>query len=251
MGEPYPGTIGVMSDSSGEARVLGIVGGTGPESTVDYYRSLVASWRRRRPDGSYPRVVIYSIEASRVFRNLAEADFGAVGRDLGPAVAALAAAGCQRALLASNASHLAFDQIDPPPPIPLIHIVDAARDAATIAGHRRLGLLGTRFVMESDLYPARFGSAGLDVIVPTPAERELVHGIYFGELVAGIFRDESREALSAVVATMRDRDRIDAVILGGTELALTLTEPTCAGVAVLNTAQIHVEAAVDWLIGRA
>ena len=77
-----------MSDSTGELRVLGIVGGTGPESTVDYYRSLVATWRRRRPDGSYPRVVINSIEASRVFENLASGDFGAVGRDLGPADAA-------------------------------------------------------------------------------------------------------------------------------------------------------------------
>jgi aspartate racemase len=227
--------------------VLGIVGGTGPESTVDYYRSLVATWRRRRPDGTYPRVVINSIEAGRVFQNLAAGDFGAVGRDLGPAVAALAAAGCQRALLASNASHLAFDQIEPPASIPLIHIVDAARDAGANAGHRRLGLLGTRFVMESDLYPARFTPSGLEVVLPTPAERELVHGIYFGELVPGIVRDESRAALTAVVAAMRDRDGIDAVILGGTELALILTEPTCAGVPVLNTAQIHVDAAVDWL----
>jgi aspartate racemase len=241
--------MGAMDDSSGAERVLGVVGGTGPESTVDYYRSLVATWRRRRQDGSYPRVIINSIEASRVFRNLGEADFGAVGRDLGPAVAALAAAGCQRALLASNASHLAFDQIEPPPAIPLIHIVDAARDAATKAGHRRLGLLGTRFVMESDLYSARFGPAGLEVIAPSSAERELVHEIYFGELVPGIVRDESRAALTGVVAAMRDRDQVDAVVLGGTELALILKEPTCAGLPVLNTAQIHVDAAVEWLLG--
>jgi aspartate racemase len=239
-----------MDGASSEQRVLGIVGGTGPESTVDYYRSLIATWRRRRPDGSYPRVMINSIEAGRVFRNLGAADFGAVGRDLGPAVASLAAAGCQRALLASNASHLAFDLIDPPPTIPLIHIVDAARDAAASAGRHRLGLLGTRFVMESELYPARFGPIGLDVVVPTPVERELVHRIYFGELVEGVVRDESREALTAVVAAMRDRDRIDAVVLGGTELALILTEPVCAGMPVLNTAQTHVDAAVEWLLGR-
>jgi len=238
----------LMSHPTDEQRVLGILGGTGPESTVDYYRSVVATWRRRRPDGSYPRVVINSIEAGRVFQNLAAGDFRAVGRDLGPAVAALAAAGCQRALLAANATHLAFDQIDPPPSIPLIHIVDAARDAAATAGHRRVGLLGTRFVMESDLYPARFGQSGLEVTMPTPAERELVHGIYFGELIPGIVRDQSRSALTAVVAAMRERDEIDAVILGGTELALILTEPKCAGVPVLNTAQIHVDAAVDWLL---
>ena len=77
----------------------------------------------------------------------------------------------------------------------------------------------------------------------------MVHGIYFGELVEGVVRDESRQALTAVVAAMRDRDRIDAVVLGGTELALILTEPSCAGVPVLNTAQVHVDVAVDWLLG--
>ena len=238
-----------MTGSSGKPRVLGIVGGTGPESTVDYYRSLVAAWRRHRPDGAYPRVIINSIEAGRVFGNLAASDFGAVGRDLGAALGQLAAAGCQRALLASNACHLALDQIDPPPSIPLIHIVEAARDAAMNAGHRRLGLLGARFVMESDLYSAGFAAAGLEVVAPTRAERDAVHEIYFGELVQGIFRDESRDALIAEVRTMRERDGIDAVILGGTELALILTEPTYAGVAVLNTARTHVDAAIEWLLG--
>jgi hypothetical protein len=75
-----------VTDSSGEVRVPGIVGGTGPESTVDYYRSLVATWRRRRPDGTYPRVIIDSIEAGRVFQNLAASDLAAVGRDLGAAI---------------------------------------------------------------------------------------------------------------------------------------------------------------------
>jgi aspartate racemase len=238
-----------VTQSTSTPRVLGIVGGTGPESTVDYYRSLVATWRRRRPDGSYPRVIIDSIEAGRVFENLAATNFGAVGRDLGAALGELAAAGCRRALIASNACHLAFEKIDPRPPIPLIHIVDAARDAATSAGYRRLGLLGTRFVMEADLYPARFLLAGLDVVVPSLRERDAVHEIYFGELVEGIVRDESREALVGLIARMRDRDAIDAVILGGTELALILTEPAYAGVPVLNTAQIHVDAAVEWLLG--
>jgi len=238
-----------MTDVSGDQRVLGIVGGTGPESTVDYYRSLITTWQRRRPDGSYPRVIINSIEAGRVFANLGTADYAAVGRDLGPAVAALAAAGCQRALLASNACHLAFELIDPPPAIPLIHIVDAARDAAAHAGFRRLGLIGTRFVVESDLYPVRLAPAGLEVVLPTRDERELVHAIYFGELVGGVIRDESRAVLREVVAAMRERDGIDAIVLGGTELALIIKEPTFAGVPVLNTAQVQVDVAVDWLLG--
>ena len=230
-------------------RVLGIVGGTGPESTVDYYRSLVATWRRRRPDGSYPRVIIDSVEAGRVIRLLGEREFAAVGREIGAVLGELAAAGCGRALLASNAVHLAFDHIAPPPPMPLIHIVEAARNAAIAGGHHRLALIGTRFVMQSRLYPDRFEPAGLTTVVPAPEEQDVVHAIYMGELLAGEIRDDSRERLVDLIATMRDRDAIDAVILGGTELALTLTERSYAGVPILNTTQIHVDAAVDWLLG--
>lgn len=232
-------------------RVLGIVGGIGPESTIDYYRSLVATWRRRRPDGSYPRVIIDILEANRVLQLLGERQFAPVGLSLGEAIEALAAAGCTRALIASNATHLAFDHIDPPPSIPMIHIVDAARDAAVVRGQHRLGLIGTRFVMQSRLFQDRFEPAGVALVVPTPDEQDEVHAIYMGELLLGQFRDDSRERLMTVIATMRDRDAIDGVILGGTELALTLTEPTYAGVPILNTAQIHVDAAVDWLLGDA
>jgi aspartate racemase len=232
-------------------RILGILGGIGPESTIDYYRGLVETWRTRRPDGSYPRVIIDSVEAGRVIRLLGETEYEEVGRILGSALAELAAAGCGRALIASNATHLAFDQIAPPPALPMIHIVDAARDAAVRGGHRRLGLIGTRFIMGSRLYPGRFEPAGLAIVTPTTEEQDFVHGIYMGELLLGEIRDESRDKLVSVIAAMRDRDGIDAVILGGTELALTLTEPAYVGVAVLNTARIHVDAAVEWLLDDA
>jgi aspartate racemase len=231
-------------------RILGIVGGIGPESTIDYYRSLVATWRRRRPDGTFPRVIIDSVDGGTVIRHLGAGEYSAVGRALGAALQELAAAGCGRGLIASNATHLAFESIDPPPPIPLIHIVDAARDAARAADHRRLGLIGTRFIMESRLFHDRFEPVGIDIVVPHPDEQDTVNGIYMGELIEGVIRDESRERLVAVIASMRDRDGIDGAILGGTELALILTEPTYAAVPILNTAQIHVAAAVDWLLGE-
>jgi aspartate racemase len=133
--------------------------------------------------------------------------------------------------------------------MPMIHIVDAALAAAVAARRRRLGLIGTRFIMGSRLYPDRFEPAGLAIAVPTPEEQELVRSIYMGELLLGDIRAESRDRLVAVIASMRNRDGIDGVILGGTELALILTEPTYAGIAILNTVQTQVDAAVDWLVG--
>ena len=102
-------------------RVFGIVGGTGPESTIDYYRSLGATWRRRRPDGTHPRVIIDSVDGGTVIRLLGEGEYTAVGQVFGAAIEALAAAGCGAALIASNLGHMAFDALDPAPAIPLIH----------------------------------------------------------------------------------------------------------------------------------
>lgn len=230
-------------------RVLGIVGGTGPESTVDYYRSIIADWQRRTADGSYPRLIINSVEAARIFRLLGERDFSAVAADVAEAVGQLAAAGAGAAILASNATHLAFAEIESASPIPLIHIVDAARDAAHARGLRRLGIFGTRFVMEAPMYPERFAARGMTVLAPNADEREYIHEKYFGELVPGVFDDQTRDGLVEIIARVRDRDAIDGLILGGTELALMLIEPAYADVPMLNTAKIHAEAGVDWLLG--
>jgi aspartate racemase len=137
-------------------RILGILGGTGPESTVDFYRSIISSWRRRNPNGSYPQVIVNSVEGGRILRLLGEREFSRIAEEMADAVRQLAAAGAGAALLAANAPHLAFDETAAALPIPLIHIVDAARDVATAQGHRRLGIFGTRFVMEASMYPKRF-----------------------------------------------------------------------------------------------
>jgi len=231
------------------SRILGVVGGTGPESTIDYYRRFLATWRRRGPEGTYPRLIIDSLEGGAVIRALGEGRFDDVAAILGEAVDQLAAAGAETALLASNASHLTYDRVAARSPIPLIHILDVTRAAAAAGGHRRLGLFGARFVMESTLYPDRFVGSGIAIVVPGQADRAWIGRIYLEELVQGVILDETRDRLVAIATELRDGEGIDALVLGGTELALILTEPSYAGLPILNTAQIHVEAAVDWLLG--
>jgi aspartate racemase len=232
----------------GMDRVIGIVGGTGPESTADYYRTFIRLWRDRGPEGTYPRVMINSVEGGHVIGLLGRGDYLGVATELSAAVGQLAAAGVGAAILASNACHLAFDEINRASPIPLIHIVHATRVQAQQRGHRRVGLIGTRFVMQSGLYPEPFAKAGIDVVVPTDEEQDFVHAKYLGELVPGTILDATRDALVDIISTMRDRDAIDGMILGGTELALILTKPSYANVPMLNTTSIHVEAAIDWLL---
>lgn len=230
-------------------RLFGVVGGTGPESTLDYYRRFLETWRRRGPEGTYPRVIINSVEGGSVIRALGDGRLGDVADVLSEAVGQLAAAGAGAALLGSNASHLTFETVAGRSPIPLIHIVDVTRDTAVGAGHRRLGLFGARFVMESSLYPDRFRGSGIDIVIPDEADRAWLGRIYLEELVRGVILDATRDRLVEIAAGLRDRDGIDGLILGGTELALILPEPSYGGLPILNTAQIHVEAAVDWLLG--
>jgi aspartate racemase len=160
----------------------------------------------------------------------------------------LARAGADFGLFASNTPHLVFDELQRQSPIPLISIVEAACAAARAAGLKRVGLLGTRFTMQARFYPDVFGREGIAVVVPSLDDQDYVHERYMGELVPGVFRDETRAGLLAVVERMRQRDGVEGVILGGTELSLLLREPSAGGIPLLDTMRIHVERALAELL---
>ena len=104
------------------------------------------------------------------------------------------------------------------------------------------------FTMRGSFYPTVFENVGVALVLPRPDEQETIHDIYTNELVFGIFRPESHAALLEIVDRMRERDGIDGVILGGTELPLILKEESHGGVPFLNTTKIHVEAAVERML---
>jgi aspartate racemase len=220
---------------------VGIVGGIGPESTLVYYRGLIAAYRRRRPDGSYPSLVINSIDLQRMLALLAAGELEALTGYLVAVVERLAQAGARLALLAANAPHLVFDDVQRQVSVPLVSIVAAAREAARGLGLKRVGLFGARFTMQAHFYPSQFGVAGIAVVAPAPDEMDYIHGIYMGELVNGVVRAETRARLLAIARQMRARDGIDGLVLGGTELSLILGAGANSELPILDTTQLHVE----------
>ena len=225
-------------------KTVGIVGGIGPESTVDYYRAIIAAYRERQSDGSYPSVVINSIDAKRMLDAFAANELPAVTAFLAAEVERLAAAGVSVGLLAANTPHIVFDEVQRQSPIPLVSIVQATCEAVQALGLARPGLLGTRFTMQGRFYPDVFSKAGITLVLPDPDEQAYIHDKYMNELVRGVLMPETRERLLAIIDRMKTCDGIDGVILGGTELPLILRTATASGIPLLDTTQIHAKALV-------
>lgn len=229
-------------------KTLGIIGGIGPESTIEYYRSVVALWQQRVPDGSYPPIIINSVDLKKLHDMTENKRYDQAADYLAHEVGRLAHAGADCALLAANTPHLYFHQVARRASIPMISIVEATCDAAERMGFQKLGLFGTRFTMQAQFYPDTLHARDISLAVPNRAEQDYIHHIYFSELVKGIFRLETREELLNIAARMKREDGIEAMILGGTELPLILRPGMDEDIPFLDTMQIHVEAAVERML---
>ena len=229
-------------------KILGMIGGTGPESTVEYYRRLIATYHARVSESGAPPIIINSVDNKNLVKWFTAGELARVADFLGAEIERLARAGADFALIAAVTPHLGFDKLQQQASIPLLSIVEATADAAKKAGLRRLALFGTRFTMEAALFPEAFARRGMTIVVPNEKEREFIHEKYMGELFVGEILDETRDALVEIVERMKQRNNVDGLILGGTELSLILREPTAAGLPVLDTTQIHVDAAIDWML---
>jgi aspartate racemase len=221
---------------------VGIVGGLGPESTIDYYRRILDLWAAQDPT-SAPSIVIDSLDY-RIALRLVESDVPALTEYLLGSLRRLAGAGVDFAAMTANTAHLVFDELAARSPVPLLSMVEACAVEAERRGLRHLALLGTRFTMSAPFYPAVCARYGISIVVPSPADRSWIHERYVGELLNGAFREDTRQQFTELVTRLRTADAIDGVILGGTELPLLLRTPHIAGVPVLDTTALHVAAIV-------
>lgn len=228
-------------------KTVGIIGGIGPESTVAYYRLLVDLYRERKPDGSYPSVIINSIDMQKMLGLIGADELSAVTEYLAGEVKRLARAGADFGLLAANMPHVVFDGVSRQSPIPLLSIVEATCAAAKVLGSRKLGLFGTRFTMQGRFYADVFSAAGIELVVPNEGEQAFIHAKYMNELIKGKFLADTREQMLEIADRLKERTGLEGLILGGTELSLILRYDTYRGIPLLDTTQIHVQAAVTEL----
>jgi aspartate racemase len=229
-------------------KTAGLVGGLGPESTIEYYRQLVAQYRVRQANGDAPQLLIASLDVRKLLSLIGDGALQEVTDYLSRAVDGLARAGADFAAIAANTPHIVFDEVADVSPIPLISIVQATCDAAAALGLHRLGLLSTRFTTENGFYARALAKHNIEVVVPPASERDYVHEKYVSELLRGVVRPETRGGLLKVIARMRAATGIDGVILGGTELSLIFPDDRGVGLPLLDTTRIHVNRIVTTLM---
>lgn len=233
-------------------KTIGIIGGLGPESTLDYYREIISAFKSKDGNLAYPEIVLFSVNLDAVMTLIDEKNWAGLSRVLSEKIEALHQAGAEFAAIASNTPHIVFQEVQASSPIPLLSIVEATCDKARQMGVQRAGLMGTQLTMASDYYQKVFQPQGISIAVPSEKEQQFIHEKLFTEIELGIFKDATRKALFEIAERMMAAESIDALILGCTELPLIMPEKIMTEngyeIPFLNTTAIHCERIVSYCI---
>jgi aspartate racemase len=231
-------------------KVIGLIGGMSCESTAHYYKRLNDRVRSRLGGLHSAEILMWSVDFEPVARMQEENRWKEAGEHLANIARRLEQAGAEVLVVATNTMHKVADAIEAAVNIPLIHIADATAQEIRSAGKRKPAILATRFTMEEQFYTGRLREKfGLDVVIPSEADRALVHQIIYDELCVGQVNEASRQAYVDVAQRLADQGA-DILILGCTEVGMLLDESN-APLPIFDTALIHADAAVDYALGRA
>jgi len=229
-----------------QRKVIGIIGGIAPPSTIDYYQRIITGFQEKEGTRHYPSILINSIDMTKMLDLVSKKDFDALVDYLSSEIQKLKNCGVDFAVLASNTPHIVFEQLRKKSSIPLISVVEMTVKYTKTLGCKKLGLFGTKSTMQGGFYQAGFSKEGIEVIVPSLESQNYIHDKYMNEFVKGIFLEETKKAFIDIVHQMRQHNKIEGLILGGTELPFILKEKDFANFKLFNTTEIHVASILEY-----
>ncbi|WP_241591710.1 aspartate/glutamate racemase family protein [Rosenbergiella epipactidis] len=219
---------------------LGLIGGTGPESTLLYYRKFVYESNKRTGETFFPNLTIESINVYDVLAMCAKNDHQGLVNYLAKAITNLVSAGADVIALTGNTPHIVFRELQSRSPVPLVSIIESTCEEVKTQGIKRVGLLGTRFTMEEDFFKKPFIEASIEIITPHSAEIDYISDKIHHELERGIVNQETQAVFISIIKRMYRDEGIEAIILGCTELPILFTDVELP-VKALDTIDIHIE----------
>ncbi len=227
---------------------LGLIGGIGPESTVQYYQQIIKLFRKTLATTSYPLLTIESIDMTQMLGYVNAGRLEELTDFLLESIDRLVKNGAQLVAMASNTPHIVFDRLIQKTDVPLVSIV-----VSTCAEIKRqqissAGLFGTRSTMNAGFYKEVALRENIEIYLPNEEEQSYIHDKYFSELVFNKIVPSTRKALIEIGENLRARHGIEGLILGGTELPLILDQSDYQHLSLFNTTEIHVKQIVEKII---
>lgn len=227
---------------------LGIIGGIGPEATINYYLDVIKQTQQiLGTDKQLPEIVINSISMYHMFDLLEQKNYSAVVSYLAKAADQLRAAGADFGLMCGNTPHIVFERVQQQTILPLISIVTTTLKYAQKLRLKRLIFLGTKFTMKNNFFSQPFIDAGIKIILPSPSEQAWLHQKIVDELENGVIRPVTKQKILQMAQQLITVNQADGLILGCTELPLII-QPEDLSTNILDIAQIHVKQAVELVL---
>lgn len=223
---------------------IGLVGGTGPESTAMYYKELNSIIDAATDGRNMPEVVIDSVNFRKAWEMVSAKQHKELAEYLSEKVNNLIKCGAEVVALTAATMHIVFDEIVNKTKVSLVSIPKSICGEVVERGYKKVGLLGTIFTMEQDFMKKDLSQAGIEVIVPDKAHRDLIAKRIYEELEVGIVKESTLQEFNAIIKKMRDVYGIEAVVLGCTELPLLLNDENCV-LPCLDSVEIHIKKLVE------
>lgn len=220
---------------------IGVLGGMSPETTVEFYHSIIREHFNEHGDYAYPEVVIFSVNFKRIIDLQESGDMETYTNELMRGVESLESSGVDFIVIASNTPHMVFNQLEQRSKVPILSIVKNTADRAQDLSLSRVLLLGTKFTMQASFYKNDFLELGIEVSVPSEPEQLEVNRIIFEELVLGEIKKSSKDYLLGLI----NKYPAKGIILGCTELSLIIGKKDTNKV-LLDTLQIHINATLRY-----
>jgi aspartate racemase len=223
-----------------EDHCLGLVGGLGVGAAVHYYEQLARAYQTRE---SALHLIMAHADMRRALRHAEANDREGLAQYLCSLIEQMRAAGAEIAVVPAVTPHLCIRELKAISPLPLVDILESVARHVQTAGYRRVALFGTRFTIQSSFFGAL---EGIDVVMPHPEEVAAIHAAYFAMAASGAGTAEQYEELTRIAHTLCKRDRVEAILLAGTDLALIFNEHTTT-FPYVDCAAVHIAAILEVL----
>lgn len=229
-------------------KTLGILGGMSPASTATYYTVINQKINAIKGANSTAPIILYSVDFEQIVKCQKAGDWQKSGEILADIAVKLEQIGADGILLATNTMHKNAPEILAKLTVPFLHIVEATAHAIITKKIDTVALLGTQFVMEQDFYKDGLAKFGIKTIIPNEQDRADIHRIIFEELCVGQIHENAKQRYLQIIATLKSQGA-KGVILGCTEIGLLISQDDL-DIPVFDTAQLHADMAVDFILGE-